>query len=237
MAMSIDVWIEWLRGPVFWAALAFMFLGLGRHLAITVWAILRAYRRAADKKIPVRQVLRATLTWTLPFDRLGNRLLYGLSTLAFHVSVILVPVFLAGHIALWQSGLGLSWPAIPNTLATTLTVVAIVAAVAIVVQRLASPESRALSRVQDFVMPLLVAVPFVFGFLVMHPSWNPLSYEIALLAHVLSADLLLFLVPLTKLSHMVLLPTTQLVSELAWHFPADAGARVGQTLGKANEPI
>jgi len=236
--MSIDVCIEWLRGPVFWAALAFMFLGLGRHLAITVWAIVRTYRRAADKTIPVRQVLRATLKWTLlPFDRLGNRLLYGLSTLAFHASVILVPIFLAGHIALWRSGLGLSWPAIPNPLATTLTIVAVAAAVAIVIQRLASSESRALSRFQDLVMPLVVAMPFAFGFLVMHPPWNPFSYEVALFAHLLSADLLLFLVPLTKLSHMVLLPTTQLVSELAWHFPADAGSRVGQTLGKANEPI
>ena len=43
--------------------------------------------------------------------------------------------------------------------------------------------------------------------------------------------------PLTKLSHMILMPFTQLVSELAWHFPPDAGTRVAVTLGKENEPI
>jgi hypothetical protein len=58
-----------------------------------------------------------------------------------------------------------------------------------------------------------------------------------MLLHVLSADLLLFLIPMTKLSHMVLLPTTQLVSELAWHFPPDAGSKVAAALGKAGEPI
>ena len=47
----------------------------------------------------------------------------------------------------------------------------------------------------------------------------------------------MFLVPMTKLSHMTLLPFTQLVSQLAWHFPQDAGKRVGVTLGKESEPI
>jgi hypothetical protein len=235
--MSIEVWIQWLRGPVFWAALAFLILGLGRHVAISVWAIVSAYHRAGDKSIPVRQVLVATLKWLFPLDRLGNRMVYGVSTLAFHVSVILVPIFLAGHIALWQRGLGISWPAIPNRLATTLTIVAIVAAIAIVIQRIASRQSRALSRFQDFVMPLVVALPFASGLLVMHPTWSLVPYDVALLVHVASANLVMFLIPLTKLSHMVLLPGTQVISELAWHFPPNAGEQVGVALGKANEPV
>jgi hypothetical protein len=36
---------------------------------------------------------------------------------------------------------------------------------------------------------------------------------------------------------MALLPFTQLVSQLAWHFPQDAGTRVAVTLGKENEAI
>lgn len=235
--MSIEVWLEWLRGPVFWAALAFLILGLGRHVTITLWAIVLTYRRAGDKTIPLRQVFWATLKWLFPFDRLGNRLLYGLSTLAFHVSVILVPVFLAGHIALWQRGLGISWPAIPNRVATTLTIVAVVSAVAIVIQRIVSRESRVLSRFQDFVMPLVVALPFASGLLVMHPTWSSIPYDVALLVHVASGIFVMFLIPLTKLSHMVLLPGTQVISELAWHFPPNAGEQVGVALGKANEPV
>jgi len=235
--MSIDVWLDWLRGPVFWAALAFLVLGLGRHVAITILAIVRTYHRAGDKTIPWRQVLFATLKWLFPLDRLGNRFLYGLSTLIFHISIILVPIFLAGHIALWQRGLGISWPAIPNRLATTLTIVAIVSAVAIVIQRILSRESRMLSRFQDFVMPLVVALPFASGLLVMHPTWSSIPYNVALLVHVASGILVMFLIPLTKLSHMVLLPGTQVISELAWHFPPNAGEKVGVALGKANEPV
>ena len=122
--MSMDALLDWLRGPAFWAALTFMALGLARHLAITAWGIVRAYRRAGDKTLPLRQVLIATMKWLLPVDRMGNRLVYGLTTFVFHLSVVVVPIFLAGHIALWRRGLGISWPAIPNALATTLTIAA-----------------------------------------------------------------------------------------------------------------
>ena len=71
----------------------------------------------------------------------------------------------------------------------------------------------------------------------MHPGFSPFPYEGTLLAHVVSANVLLVLIPLTKLSHMVLLPATQVVSELAWFFPSDAGRKVAMVLEKVDEPI
>lgn len=233
----MDVWLQWAKGPLFWTALTFMLLGLARHAGLTLWEGVRAYRRAGDRNVPIGQVVGTTLKWLLPFRHLGNRWLYSLSTLLFHVGVILVPLFLAGHIELLKAAIGVSWPALPNPLATTLTLVVVVAAVSVVIQRAGSRDSRNLSRFQDYALPLFIIVPFLSGFLVMHPAWNPFSRDPVLLVHILSADLLIFLVPVTKLSHMTLLPLTQLVSQLAWHFPQDAGQRVGVTLGKENEPI
>jgi nitrate reductase gamma subunit len=233
----MDVWLHWAMGPLFWTALAFMLLGLVRHLGLTAWEGVRAYRRGGDKSYPVGKLIEATFQWLLPVGRLRNRVLFSLTTLLFHVGVILVPLFLAGHIELWREGIGLSWPAFPNGISTTLTWIVIAASIAVVIQRVGAKDSRALSRFQDYALPLFIAVPFVTGFLVMHPAWNPFNRDPVLLAHVLSADLLIFLVPITKLSHMILLPFTQLVSELAWHFPPDAGSRVAVTLGKESEPI
>jgi hypothetical protein len=45
------------------------------------------------------------------------------------------------------------------------------------------------------------------------------------------------LIPLTKLTHAVLLPGVQLVAELGWHWPADAGSRLAVTLGKEGARI
>jgi len=233
----MDVWLDWAKGPLFWTALAVMLFGLARHVGLTVWEGARAYHKAGDKDIPFGKVLATTLKWLIPVGGFRNRWLFSLTTVLFHIGVILVPLFLAGHVALWREGVGLSWPSIPNGMATLLTWVVIVSAIAVVIQRVAAKDSRTLSRFQDYALPLFIAVPFLSGFLVMHPAWNPFGRDPTLLVHVLSADMLIFMVPLTKLSHMILLPFTQLVSELAWHFPPDAGRRVAVTLGKENEPI
>ena len=69
----------------------------------------------------------------------------------------MVTLFLAGHVQLWSPTLGFAWPALPNSLATALTVAALVTAVALVIERLASRDSRALSRFQDYALPVVVA--------------------------------------------------------------------------------
>ena len=214
-----------------------MVLGLIRHIVVTVSEMMKMVSRAGNKDVAYRQVFAATMKWLFPVGQIRQRFFFSITSLMFHVAIIVVPILLAGHIALWKSGTGLSWPAISNGLADVLTITAVATAVLLVVQRAAARDSRALSRFNDYALPLLIAVPFVAGFLVMHPTWNPFSYELALLVHIMSANVLLILIPLTKLSHMVLLPATQLVSELGWHFPPDAGRKVAVDLGKEGQPI
>ena len=229
--------LTWARGPMFWTAFTFMILGLLRHVVFTILETRRVMQRAGDKNVPYRQVWRNTLAWLFPVTRLRQRFVYSLSTLVFHIAIIVVPVFLSAHIVLWQRNLGLSWPALPSAAADILTIIAVVAAVAIVAQRIAFADARSLSRFQDYVLPLVIALPFVAGLLAAHPQWNPFRYEATLLVHVISANLVFILVPLTKISHCVLLPLTQVLSEAAWHFPADSGSKVAVALGKENEPV
>jgi nitrate reductase gamma subunit len=233
----MESWLVLARGPIFRACLVFMLLGLARQIVISAWQLRGTLKRAGDRVIPYGQVLRTTLEWLFPVRKIGQRPLYSLTTLSFHVAVIVVPIFLAGHVALWKAGLGLSWPAISNGIATALTIVATLTALLLVVQRAIHRDSRALSTFQDYAVPLVIAVPFVTGFLIMHPAWNPFAYDATMFVHVMSANLVLVLIPLTKLSHMALLPAMQLVSEVAWHFPPDAGAQVGLQLNKGDEPV
>lgn len=238
----MEAWLDFARGPAFVFAFSFMILGLIRHLVLTVWEVARAMRRAGDKTWPYRQVCIATLKWLFPADKLKNELLFSLTSILFHVAILVVPIFLGGHIVLWARGLGVSWTsvswlAIPNSLADLVTIVAIVTAVALVIQRVAARATRTLSRFQDYALPLVIAVPFVSGFFVMHPAINPFSFQATLLVHVLSANVVFVLVPITKLSHAVLIPGTQVVSEVAWHWPPDAGSKLAATLGKEDESI
>lgn len=233
----MDTWLEWACGPMFWGAFSFMVLGLLRHVFITVWEVQRALSKAGDKSMPYKAIVSATLKWLFPIGKIQQRWFFSLSTMAFHISVIIVPIFLAGHVVLWERGLGLAWPVVPNSVADVLTVVAVVTAILLVIERASAKDARVLSRFQDYALPIIIIFPFVSGFLVMHPVMNPFSYEATLLFHVISANLVLILIPITKIAHCVLLPSTQLVSEIGWHFTPDAGSKVAVALGKENQPI
>jgi nitrate reductase gamma subunit len=233
----MEDWLEWARGPAFIFSFSFMVLGLMRRLALTIREIYRSWRRAGDKTLPCRYIWRSTVKWLFPVGEIVRNLLFSLTSIVFHIAILIVPFFLAGHIVLWYRSIGLSWKAIPNALADVLTIVAVMSAVALIVQRLAAKSTRALSRFPDYALLLVIAMPFASGFMIMHPEYNPYSYSAVLFVHVMSANLLMALIPLTKLSHAVLLPGVQLVSELGWHWPADAGSKVAATLGKEEARI
>jgi len=233
----MEALIEWARGPAFIFSLTFMVLGLARHLLLTLWESARVIRRAGDRDIPYKQVFQATAKWLFPLDKLRHEVVFSVTSVVFHAAILVVPVLLAGHIKLLAATLGFSWPALPGVAADALTIVAVVTAIAIVIQRGTARATRQLSRIQDYLLPLIVALPFASGFLVMHPTWSPVSFELMLFVHVMSANLVLVLMPLTKLSHAVMLPSVQLVSELGWRWPVDSGSAVGVALGKESDPV
>jgi nitrate reductase gamma subunit len=182
-------------------------------------------------------VLKATWQWIFPARKATRRVHYSLVSLLFHVGLLLVPIFLAGHVLLWERGLGISWPTLPAVLADVLTLTTVGAAITLIVLRLVHRESRALSRSSDYMALVLVALPFASGFLFMHPALNPFPHQATLLVHVLTANLVLIATPFTKLCHCVLFPFTQLVSEVAWRFPPHGGEQVAIALGKEDPKV
>jgi hypothetical protein len=57
---------NWLRGPLFWAVLAWALLGLGRHVLVTLWEVRRIVHQAGDPRVAYGRVLRSTLRLALP---------------------------------------------------------------------------------------------------------------------------------------------------------------------------
>jgi nitrate reductase gamma subunit len=233
----MEAWLEWARGPAFVFAFSFMVLGLIRHVVLTITAACKHLRRAGDPSLAYSKLIRTTLDWLIPVKKIRNEVFYSIMSVFFHIAILIVPVFLAGHIGLWARGLGISWPAIPHQLADVLTIIAIVTGVALFIQRVGSGASRSLSRFQDYALPVLIAVPFVTGFLVMHPASNPFSFEAVLFVHVMSANLIFILMPMTKLSHAALLPSVHFVSEIGWKWPADSGSTIATAMGKEENPV
>jgi len=234
----MEQWLEWARGPVFRFAFAIMLLGLFRLVVLNIIGLISLAQRARDKRVPFKVVARDTVKWLFPFNRVSTgQLFFTAVSFLFHICIIVVPIFLGAHILLWERGLGFGWLTLNQGLADILTIIAIVTSVTLFVRRVSTKLTRTLSRPQDYALPLLIAMPFLTGYLAMHPAVNPFSYNPTMLVHVLSSNLILIMIPFSKLSHVALFPVTQLVSEMGWHLVPGGGSGVVMALGKEGEPI
>jgi nitrate reductase gamma subunit len=233
----VEAWIQFGRGPLFRLAFSLMVLGLLRIVALTMVGVVEAYRRSPDKMVNWREVRRQTFAWLVPLNRFWHeRPAYSTVSILFHAGLLLVPLFLAAHTALWRSAAGFAWPALPQRAADYLTCLAILAGLGLFFSRLSDPASRRLSRQQDYVWPLLLVTPFLTGFVCSNLAIGAKAYQTTMLIHIYSADLIMVLIPFTKIAHCVLAPLSQLVTAVAWKFPAGAGDRVAATLGYAERP-
>lgn len=233
----MDTWIALARGPLFRISLAICLLGLAYRFGSTIWQITAAHRRAGDRRLPKRTILKATLQWIFPVRLFRLRPAYGLASIAFHAGILLVPLFYTGHVTLWQRSLPLAWPQIGPGITDVLTIVAMVGLGVILLGRLLITASRDLSTAEDVWILLTLLALTASGYWAAHPVSSPIAPRAMLLIHVLVGNLALILTPLTKIVHCVLSPLTQLLSEVAWHFPAESGRHVAIALAKENEPL
>jgi hypothetical protein len=235
----MDTLIEFGRGPLFRFAVALAVLGIVRHAALSLWGARQVMKHAGDKRpIAVGALVQRTFAHLNPVRWYrGNRGAYSVVSTLFHVGLILVPVFFAGHIRLWRRGIGVSWVALPASWADALTILTIATAALLVVGRAWHNASRGLSRAQDWLLPILIALEFLSGYLLAHPVSDPFDLRLVTFVHVGVGDLLLMVTPFTKIAHCALLPLSQLVNEVAWRFVPGAGREVVKTLGKEGQPI
>jgi nitrate reductase gamma subunit len=230
--------LEFSKGPLFRLCFSIMILGLIRILFIDIRGAVIAYRKAGDKTMPWNLIFRRSLEWIFPIKRLGrNRPLYSILSVLFHIGLLITPIFLFAHIQLWKEGIGISWPALSYNWAYFLTSLTIISGAALFFGRVFSKSSSFLSRKQDYFWPLLLLIPFVTGYLCAHMNVNPKFYQVFMLIHILSGNLIFILIPFTKIAHCVLMPLSQVICILAWKFPPDTDDVVCTTLNKKGDPV
>ncbi len=231
-------WLDLARGPFLYLAFAVLILGALRQWALAVGELARAREMAGDQKIPWRWMFKKSLGWIVPVNALrGTRIPFTLASVVFHAGMLVVPIFLAGHVALVQKGVGIGWPALPSAVADGLTLAALAGLGVLFLYRVVDKAARFMSGLQDYFLLALCILVFLTGYFVAHPAGSPLPFTLMYLGHLLSAELVLVLIPFSKLCHALLFASTRIVWELGWHFVPGGGDRVREALGKAGEPV
>ena len=121
-------------------------------------------------------------------------------TSAFHVCLILVPIFLFGHNLLLDQSWGVSLCSLPECFADGLTLIVLICSAFFLMRRLFLARVRAISTFYDYLVLFIAVAPFLTGYLAYH-QW--FDYQPVMILHVLSGELMLITVPFTKLGHML----------------------------------
>jgi hypothetical protein len=216
------------QGPLFRFAFALLIFGLARLVLLTFSNLVGAYITADDRTLFWQKAKQHLLWFFFPSAILRrlhpgsgtgmfvyHSVLFGIS-LVFRFTAIIVPAFMVAHIYLWERGLGISLPCLPTGLADALSVITIVAGIVLFFGRLYSPTLRQLEPAWAFLKPLILIIPFVTGLMAMHPNWCPVDYHLMMLVHVLSALLIMVMIPFAKMFAGVHAPLTHLVPEMGW---------------------
>lgn len=221
--------ISFAKGPLFAFSFLVMILGLMRLVIIQVYSlIIKKGRRL--RNVPWNKVVKDTATWVIPVRHLipGTRFFSVISYL-FHIGILAVPIFLMDHIILWEDFLGFNLPAIGRQVGDILTLFTIACVMLLFACRILSARLRAMSMFMDYALLVVILIPFASGYLASHPNVNPFPWDIMMLVHIVSAEILFMMVPFTKLSHIVLFFFDR-ISQLHWQLRPGAGDKVAKAL-------
>jgi nitrate reductase gamma subunit len=191
---------ELVRGPFAWVALIVFVAGsLYRIAALLVSG------KKEPSLYPVTSVkggLRSILHGLVPFGStyMRRQPLFAVVTIGFHLCVIILPLFLLAHIVLWYESWQIVWWSLPDLLADIMAIGVILACVYFLVRRLTVPEVRQVTRPTDILLPAIILLTFLTGFLAYH-QWGP--YRSMLILHILAGEILLVAIPFSKLGHML----------------------------------
>ncbi len=143
---------------------------------------------------------RTMLTRSLPAEGMLKRqpVTY-ISGYVFHFGLLFAIFFFAPHIAFFRNMTGLHWPSLPSPLVDASVVAAIVALGVLLAHRLNNAVKRLLSTTGDYVAWLVTLLPLLTGYMAYHHLF--LEYTLMLSLHLFSVELLLVVLPFTKLFH------------------------------------
>jgi nitrate reductase gamma subunit len=192
--------LTWVRGTGLNAAIGIFLLGV-------VWRLLEIYSLGRKPDLSAPRHVPGASGWHTVFRRsipplgmLKRSPVSYIGGYVFHVGLGIVVLLFAPHIKLIQGLTGISWPALPSQFIDMAAVVTMAAMVVVLVDRINKPVKRFLSTFEDWLAWAVTFLPLLTGWLAVRHLLLP--YTTMLAVHILSVELLLVVLPFTKLFHV-----------------------------------
>jgi nitrate reductase gamma subunit len=189
--------------------------GIGLKVAIAIFCFGVAWRILAFALLRIRREL------SKPRESLLKYLLGGLVTVgsrswphrefigrtgagealgySYHLGLFAVVLLFTPHIIFLGSLFGVTWPGLPSSIITIVSVLTLTLFLAVLFRRVTNPVMRMLSNFDDYFSWFITMLVIVTGLAATAHVGAP--YETLLAVHILSVDVLLIWFPFGKLMH------------------------------------
>jgi nitrate reductase gamma subunit len=186
-------------GPLAWFSFGVFIIG-SIYRMVTMYNLAKAKDASSVAYMSWKYGLRSIINWMIPFNTMGWKAdpLMTVATFVFHIGFLLVAVFLGAHVVLWDTNFGISFPSLPDQIGDIISFAVIAACGVFAYRRIALPHVKGVTRGKDWFALILVVLPFITGVLAYHQVGPVLPMTIL---HVLAGELVLALIPFTRLSH------------------------------------
>ena len=132
----------------------------------------------------------------IPFHiAVSKRPFYASLRYIFHICLFVVPIWLAGHISLWEeSSLEWSWSALPDQWADWMTIIVLAFALFFIARHALIKDVRTKTSLLDYIIIVIAALPFATGYSLAHGTLDSISFfaDNIWTIHVLSGELMIF---------------------------------------------
>jgi nitrate reductase gamma subunit len=198
---------NFVTGPLAWAAFI-VFIAGSLYRLINMLYLVNKKEKFIYTYMSFKYSFRSIFHWIIPFATVNwkRHPVLTIVTFAFHICLIITPVFLLSHAILWGESWNISLWSLSDGVADIMALVVVGSCIFFLVRRLVSPEVQYVTSASDYAILAIVAAPFITGFIAYH-QW--VNYQFFMILHIISGEIMLVAIPFTRLSHMLFSPFTR----------------------------
>lgn len=193
--------LTWVRGPGMNIAIGIFLLGV-------LWRLIEIYSLGRKKDLSAPRHVAGASGWHTMFRRsmppkgmgmVKRSPVSYIGGYVFHIGLAVIVFLFVPHIIFIRDLTGLSWPGLPSQVIDLVTVITLGAMLVVLADRINKPVKRYLSTFEDWFTWLVTFLPVLTGWMAVQHLLLPYTTMLAL--HILSVEILLIVLPFTKLFH------------------------------------